>query len=223
MATSSKPLINKDIIIKIWDDLSNSDIIVNDIEQFKSFYKNNFHLFKYKNKHYYNILYLVHCDLLKNHEYLKFGCSVDAPQRISDHLRSTGKQLYKWLKKDPKVDEVLSKYSPDLDQVKKRKAFIKDFCCIQIVEISDDIIKKCIQTHNCISERNIYNEYWGFNNFSCTDIRGRKIGFVEYVEKPLEDIFLKYNFDLFLKYHNDLNKRMIRYTQNVNNLENTPF
>ena len=72
------------------------------------------------------------------------------------------------------------------------KLFFKNHCCFQVLEISKDRINKCVNTHNNEEERKLYNQYWEFDNFKAKE-QSKKILYVQYIEKPIEDIFLKKN------------------------------
>ena len=82
-------------IAKIWDNLQSSSTIItiddrNDIPNDRG-------------------LYLVHCPLLKSHEYLKFGKADNLEKRIGkDHMsgRAGGSVLNRWLQRDKAMSDL---------------------------------------------------------------------------------------------------------------------
>ena len=200
MSDTKLPLVNKYFISDIWNELCESDIVVNNIKEFNVHKKEliSYKIHKSDKNEYQNILYLAHCDLFNN-EYLSFGCSSSAPKRIANHLRMSNTQKTRHLMKDEEVLKKCNTYSKEKKFKDKKeelrhnlKLFFKSHCCFQILEISKDRINKCLDTHNNEEERKLYNQYWGFDNFEASIISG-KIMYVEYIEKPIEDIFLKKN------------------------------
>ena len=192
MLTTKLPLLNRDFISEIWNELCNSTIIVNDYNEFKDHDKEKLISYKIDNCDYENILYLGHCDLLKKHEYLNFGCSIIASKRIGAHLRMSNTQKKRYLELDNAVIKICNTYPKEYLSKSKLKLFFKRHCCYQILSINEDKINKCIDTHHNKEERKLYNQYWGFDNFKARE-PSNKIMYVEYIEKPIEDIFLKQN------------------------------
>jgi len=192
MATTKLPLLNRDFISEIWNDLCYSNIIVNNSNEFNDV-KKKLISYKIDKSNYQNILYLAHCDLLKNNEYLNFGCSINASKRISAHLRMSNTQKTRYLMQDNEVLKICDTFpkenefkDKEKELKRKLKLFFKSHCCFQILEISKNQINKCIDTHNNEEELKLYNQYWGFDNFKAKYP-------VEYIEKPIEDIFLRQN------------------------------
>ena len=200
MSATKLPLVNKYFISDIWNELCKSDKVVNNIKEFNVLKKEliSFKIHKSDKNEYQNILYLAHCDLFNN-EYLSFGCSSSASIRIANHLRMSNTQKTRHLMKDEEVLKKCNTY-PKENKFKDKKEelrhnlklFFKSHCCFQILEISKDRINKCVDTHNNKEERKLYNQYWGFDNFEASE-PSEKIMYVEYIEKPIEDIFLKKN------------------------------
>ena len=200
MSATKLPLINKYFISEIWNELSESDKIVNNIKEFNGLKKEliSYKIHKCDESEYQNILYLAHCDQFNN-EYLSFGCSRDASSRIARHLRMNNTQKTRHLMKDEEVLKICNTY-PKENKFKNKKEelrynlklFFKNHCCFQVLEISKDRINKCVNTHNNEEERKLYNQYWGFDNFKAKE-QSKKILYVQYIEKPIEDIFLKKN------------------------------
>tara|TARA_X000001036_G_C20361464_1_gene676679 strand:- start:53 stop:691 length:639 start_codon:yes stop_codon:yes gene_type:complete len=194
MSTIKLPLINRDFISEIWNELCHSNMIVNDYNEFKDYDKEKLISYKINNRDYENILYLAHCDLLKNNEYLSFGCSIIASTRIGNHLRMSNTQKKRYLEIDYAVLKMCNTYPKEYVLKRKLKLFFKSHCCYQILSINKDQINKCIDTHHNKEERKLYNQYWGFDNFEAREIKkSKKITYVEYIEKPIEDMFLRQN------------------------------
>jgi len=208
MSATKLPLVNKPFLSEIWNDLCNSDKIVNNKEEFKDLKKEliSYKIHKSDEVEYQNILYLAHYDQFNNeylsfdNEYLSFGCSIDASRRINDHLSMYNTQKTRHLKKDDEVLKICNTF-PKENKFKDKekelehnlKLFFKRHCCFQILEISKDRINKCVETHYNEKERKLYNQYWGFGNFKAKKPSEKKTMYIEYIEKPIEDLFLREN------------------------------
>ncbi len=168
-------------IAKIWDNLQSSSTIItiddrNDIPNDRG-------------------LYLVHCPLLKSHEYLKFGKADNLEKRIGkDHMsgRAGGSVLNRWLQRDKAMADLTQ---INLEIQEERISFISQYCFFQILRLEREDYMECLKIE---ANNNLYLEwqsYWGLN-------KGRDV--IEYIEKPI-DVTLKDN-------------KMVRYISGNNDI-----
>ena len=138
-------------------------------------------------------LYIVHCELLENHEYLKIGKANDLRNRIVDgHMsgrnKGYGKSIFNtWLSRDK---ELMKKINIDLTKQSERISFISNYCYFQILVLERIDFINCIEIQ---ADNNLYlqyQKYWGIN-------KGRDP--IEYIEKPIEKVLKDNNMVRYIR------------------------
>ncbi len=138
-------------------------------------------------------LYIVHCELLKNHEYLKIGKANDLRNRIVDgHMSGKnegfGKSILNtWLSRD---NALRNELNIDLTIQSERISFISNYCYFQILVLERKDRINCMQIE---ADNNLYlqyQDYWGIN-------KGRDP--IEYIEKPIEKVLKDNNMVRYIR------------------------
>ncbi len=138
-------------------------------------------------------LYIVHCELLENQEYLKIGKANDLKNRIVDgHMSGKNEGFGKtilntWLARD---EELRKKVNIDLTKQNERISFINKYCKFQILvfDRKDRINCMEIEANNNLYLQ--YKDYWGIN-------KGRDP--IEYIEKPIEKTLKENNLVRYIR------------------------
>ena len=146
---STKTKIDEKFIDKIYKELISSEIFNIEDVDFKIV----------DNK---PLIYLFHCNLLKSHDYLKFGKGEKSSTRIRVHLSGRSGILNSKISRDINLQ---SKAGFKIKQVKnpkyneRRKNLIKKHCKLQYVILEDkfDLYDSIYQCNNC--HENWY-DYW---------------------------------------------------------------
>ena len=138
-------------------------------------------------------LYIVHCTLLENNEYLKIGKANDLRNRIVDGHMSGKNQGYgktilnTWLAKD---DELKERLKIDLSIQTERISFINNYCQFQILVLDRKDRIHCMEIEANDNLYAQYQDYWGIN-------KGRDP--IEYIEKPIEKVLKENNLVRYIR------------------------
>ena len=108
-------------------------------------------------------LYLIYCELIYAHKYLKFGKGEDLKKRINNHLKGKkSNSVYnRKLSRDEKIKTLLpvelefEEHDNDLS-IKNRILFTETYCSFQYLELSKDIVSDC---KRIFFDTKLYNEW----------------------------------------------------------------
>ena len=137
--------INKSLIDGIWDDLISQPIIsvktldTGNIENDPG-------------------LYLIYCEKIYSHNYLKFGKSEGLRTRIKKHIKGNkGQSVYnKKLSRDQKL--MIEVW--DLVEADDRKRFTAEYCSFQYLELNSSIVKICEEIFQDDKLCKKWHDYW---------------------------------------------------------------
>lgn len=138
-------------------------------------------------------LYLVHCKLLENQEYLKIGKANDLRDRIVEgHMSGKNKGFGKtilntWLARD---NELKKRLNIDLSKQSERISFINNYCHFQILVLDRNDWINCMKIEADDNLYAQYQDYWGIN-------KGRDP--IEYIEKPIEKVLKENNMVRYIR------------------------
>ena len=186
------PNINIELIEEIWFKIQSSSIVVSSIKDL-----NDIEFTK-------PIIYLSYCDVIKSQPFLKFGVASvgvnkrNQKKRLRTHLNSKKGQLTTHFCNDKIMNENFDTFDLEF-----RRTFIENHCCFQIYEINDKELSFCKEIESNSTKKHKYINYWT-NIFKSFDANQQNAGPVEFLEKPIEQIFLRKN-------------RLLRYTKGVKN------